>query len=75
MAARAPDPGQRDAALDGLRAVAALSVFGFHAWLYTLSDVHVAAAPNTLTNELFAQLRIGLVLFFVLSGFLSLIHI
>ena len=70
MAARAPDPGQRDAALDGLRAVAALSVFGFHAWLYTLSDVHVAAAPNTLTNELFAQLRIGLVLFFVLSGFL-----
>lgn len=60
----------RDAALDGLRAIAALSVFGFHAWLYTLGDVHVAAAPKTLANDLFAELRIGLVLFFVLSGFL-----
>ncbi len=60
----------RNAALDGLRAVAALSVFGFHAWLYTLSDVHVATAPKTLSNELFAELRVGLVLFFVLSGFL-----
>lgn len=60
----------RDAALDGLRAVAALSVFGFHAWLYTLGDVQVATAPKTLANELFAELRVGLVLFFVLSGFL-----
>ncbi len=60
----------RDAALDGLRAVAALSVFGFHAWLYTLTDVRVAAAPATFASDLFAELRIGLVLFFVLSGFL-----
>lgn len=60
----------RDAALDGLRAVAALSVFGFHAWLYTLNDVHVATAPRTLANDRFAELRVGLVLFFVLSGFL-----
>ena len=60
----------RNGALDGLRAVAALSVFGFHAWLYTLSDVRVDAAPPTLANELFAELRVGLVLFFVLTGFL-----
>ena len=60
----------RNGALDGLRAIAALSVFGFHAWLYTLSDVRVAAARPTLANELFAELRIGLVLFFVLTGFL-----
>jgi len=60
----------RNGALDGLRAIAALSVFGFHAWLYTLSDVHVAAARPTLANELLAELRIGLVLFFVLTGFL-----
>lgn len=60
----------RNRALDGLRAVAALSVFGFHAWLYTLSDVRVAAARPTLANELFAELRVGLVLFFVLTGFL-----
>ena len=60
----------RNGALDGLRAIAALSVFGFHAWLYTLSDVRVAAARPTLANELLAELRIGLVLFFVLTGFL-----
>ena len=60
----------RNRALDGLRAVAALSVFGFPAWLYTLSDVRVAAARPTLANELFAELRVGLVLFFVLTGFL-----
>uniref|UniRef100_A0A6J5ZDW8 Unannotated protein n=1 Tax=freshwater metagenome TaxID=449393 RepID=A0A6J5ZDW8_9ZZZZ len=66
----AAKPGRRNAALDGLRAVAALSVFGFHAWLYTLSDVRMLAAPATLGNEIFAELRVGLVLFFVLSGFL-----
>ncbi len=72
MAAAAPtaSAAPRDAALDGLRAVAALSVFGFHSWLYTLSDAYVAAAPQTLADDLFAELRVGLVLFFVLSGFL-----
>ena len=70
MANQQASSAPRNAALDGLRAVAALSVFGFHAWLYTLSDVHVAAARSTPGNHLFAELRIGLVLFFVLSGFL-----
>lgn len=70
MAAESPPAGKRNSAIDGLRGVAALSVFGFHAWLYTLSDVHVATAPSTLANDLFAELRVGLVLFFVLTGFL-----
>ncbi|HVP02287.1 MAG TPA: acyltransferase [Solirubrobacteraceae bacterium] len=61
---------RRSAALDGLRAVAALSVFGFHAWLYTLPVVRAAAGRDTLPGAIFAELRIGLVLFFVLSGFL-----
>jgi len=60
----------RNAALDGLRASAALSVFVFHAWLYTLKGTSASAAPESLANDLFSQLRIGLVLFFVLTGFL-----
>ena len=66
----ATQPAPRNAALDGLRAVAALSVFGFHAWLYTLSTPRASFAPVSFLNDLFAQLRVGLVLFFVLTGFL-----
>ncbi len=75
MPARAPSPetpapGRRSAALDGLRGIAALSVFGFHAWLYTLPVVRAASGRGAFPGALFAELRIGLVLFFVLSGFL-----
>lgn len=62
-------PAHRSAALDGLRGVAALSVFVFHAWLYTRVDVRAMGATGTLDKAV-SELRIGLVLFFVLSGFL-----
>jgi peptidoglycan/LPS O-acetylase OafA/YrhL len=60
---------RRAAAIDGLRAIAALSVVAYHAWLYTLPTV-TAAHRDTLADQVFHELRLGLVLFFVLSGFL-----
>jgi peptidoglycan/LPS O-acetylase OafA/YrhL len=60
---------RRAAAIDGLRAIAALSVVAYHAWLYTLPTV-TAAHRETLADQVFHELRLGLVLFFVLSGFL-----
>jgi len=63
-------PGiRRAAAVDGLRAIAALSVVAYHAWLYTLPKV-TASHRDTLSDQLIHELRLGLVLFFVLSGFL-----
>jgi peptidoglycan/LPS O-acetylase OafA/YrhL len=62
-------PARRAAAVDGLRAIAALSVVGYHAWLYTLPSVS-AATRGTLGDQVLHELRLGLVLFFVLSGFL-----
>ncbi len=64
-----PGGGARSAELDGLRALAALSVFGFHAWLYTRA-IPVAVGRSTATDYVLHELRLGLVLFFVLSGFL-----
>jgi len=60
---------RRAAAIDGLRAVAALSVVAYHAWLYTLPTV-TASHRDTLADQILHELRLGLVLFFVLSGFL-----
>jgi peptidoglycan/LPS O-acetylase OafA/YrhL len=55
--------------IDSLRGIAALSVFGFHAWLYTLPIVR--ATPPTRAFEIaMYELRLGLALFFVLSGYL-----
>jgi peptidoglycan/LPS O-acetylase OafA/YrhL len=61
--------GRRLASIDGLRGLAALSVFTFHGWLYTM---HAPAASNRSTIGDYAvhELRLGLVLFFVLSGYL-----
>ena len=60
----------RNHAIDGLRGIAALSVFVFHAWLYTLPVVSVAGAERSPATDLIRELRLGLVLFFVLSGLL-----
>lgn len=68
MAAAPPVP-PRQHALDGLRAVAAVSVLVYHAWLYTLPQVSSGRRAAT-TDYWWHELRLGLVLFFVLSGFL-----
>jgi peptidoglycan/LPS O-acetylase OafA/YrhL len=58
----------RSAALDGLRGLAALSVLCFHVWLY-----RPGAPPgprDALADKLLFETNRGLILFFVLSGFL-----
>jgi peptidoglycan/LPS O-acetylase OafA/YrhL len=60
---------RRAAAIDGLRAIAAVSVVVYHAWLYTLPVV-TASQRETIGDQVIHELRLGLVLFFVLSGFL-----
>jgi peptidoglycan/LPS O-acetylase OafA/YrhL len=69
MRASPPAEPGRAAAIDGLRALAALSVLGYHAWLYTRERVS-AGVRESLADELAHELRLGLVLFFVLSGYL-----
>lgn len=60
---------RRLSAIDGLRGVAALAVLAYHAWLYSLP--HVSSSTRETTFDAAAhELRLGLVLFFVLSGFL-----
>jgi len=61
--------GRRLGAIDGLRAIAALSVLVYHAWLYTLPSVDAGSTDSGLDHAIH-ELRLGLVLFFVLSGFL-----
>lgn len=63
------DRARRLGGIDGLRAVAALSVLVYHAWLYSLPVVSAGSADGLL-EDLIHELRLGLVLFFVLSGFL-----
>lgn len=60
---------RRLASLDGVRGIAALSVFTFHGWLYTMPKP-VATNRSSLADYAAHELRLGLVLFFVLSGFL-----
>src|SRR5919112_3282710 len=60
---------RRMASLDGLRGLAALSIFVFHGWLYTMPQPS-ATARSTVGDYAVHELRLGLVLFFVLSGFL-----
>jgi len=60
--------GQRDGGLDLLRGVAALSVVLFHLWLYARPAP--SAAVHGLTDTIWSAGRLGLVLFFVLSGYL-----
>ena len=60
---------RRLASLDGLRGLAALSIFIFHGWLYTMPKPS-ATDRSTVGDYAVHELRLGLVLFFVLSGFL-----
>jgi peptidoglycan/LPS O-acetylase OafA/YrhL len=59
----------RLASLDGLRGLAALTVFLFHGWLYTMPRPD-ASNRSSFGDYAAEELRLGLVLFFVLSGFL-----
>ena len=60
---------QRTAGLDGLRAVAALSVLCFHAWLYGFAHPYSITRDSVFDRVMF-EMRLGLVFFFVLSGYL-----
>lgn len=60
---------RRAAGLDGLRALAALSVLCFHTWLYGFSNPS-AVKRHGLFDHVMFELRLGLVFFFVLSGYL-----
>jgi len=60
---------RRSASLDGLRALAALSVLAFHVWLYRDDRPKSGRRPELLDAILF-EANLGLVCFFVLSGYL-----
>src|SRR4051794_16623785 len=59
----------RTAGLDGLRAIAALSVLCLHVWLYGQPDPDSPTRSGLLDRTVF-EFRLGLVFFFVLSGYL-----
>jgi peptidoglycan/LPS O-acetylase OafA/YrhL len=59
----------RTAGLDGLRAVAALSVLCLHVWLYGQPNPDSPTRSGVLDKAVF-EFRLGLVFFFVLSGYL-----
>ena len=61
---RTPTQSDRSSSLDSIRGLAALSVFGYHAWLYGAASDEKDWAPVMF------QLRVGLICFFVLSGYL-----
>jgi peptidoglycan/LPS O-acetylase OafA/YrhL len=69
MSSRRPESAsKRSAPLDGLRALAAMSVLVFHVWLY---GPDAPPAPRReFTDKLLFELNLGLICFFVLSGFL-----
>ncbi len=58
----------RDNALDGVRALAALSVLAFHVWTYREGRPH--GELHALGDQVLWQANGGLIAFFVLSGFL-----
>ena len=65
--AAAGQSGERSQAIEGLRGLAALSVLGFHVWLYR----DERPKPRTeLFDRVMFNLHLGLLCFFVLSGFL-----
>ena len=59
----------RQSALDGMRGVAALTVFGIHLWIYQLPNSMTLRRDSWATTALFEG-RVAFVMFFVLSGYL-----
>lgn len=57
----------RAPALDGLRGIAAVAIVALHAWLYTTT---AAQKEDSTLDAIAHQLRLGVPLFFCLSGFL-----
>ena len=55
-------------ALDGLRGLAAMAIVVHHAWMFDHGDGHVATL--SLLDRGLDELRLGVTLFFVLSGYL-----
>ena len=68
MSSGTSSPPTRSGAVDGIRALAALSVLSFHVWVY-----RVGAPPGertSLFDKALFEASLGLICFFVLSGFL-----
>ena len=63
-----PAAGPRLDALDGLRGLAALGVLVLHVWMFSYGDN--GKPPKGLLDLAVGELRLGVQLFFVLSGFL-----
>src|SRR4051794_17296100 len=61
-------PRQRLDALDGLRGLAALGVLVLHVWMFSYGDS--GKPPKGLLDFTLGELRLGVQLFFVLSGYL-----
>lgn len=61
-------PRRRLDALDGLRGLAALGVLVLHVWMFSYGDS--GKPPKGLLDFTLGELRLGVQLFFVLSGFL-----
>jgi peptidoglycan/LPS O-acetylase OafA/YrhL len=62
-------PKHRAQALDLIRAFAAMAVLTYHVWLYRLPNPNRPTRDGLLDHVLF-EWRIGLVVFFVMSGYL-----
>ena len=56
-------------ALDGLRGLAALEIVVLHVWMFDHEDSHGGFDPQSAADMAINELRLGVVLFFVLSGF------
>jgi peptidoglycan/LPS O-acetylase OafA/YrhL len=54
--------------LDGLRGLAALAIVALHVWMFDWGDA--GRPPKTLVDLAIGELKLGVPLFFVLSGFL-----
>ena len=63
------DTQRRYAALDGLRGIAALTVFAIHVWIYQLPNT-VELRRDSSEKTLLFEGRVAFVMFFVLSGYL-----